>query len=203
MTKKPISFPDKRIDEVGIFIMHRHWSVLFGRMLRWGLLIVLPITVIAVLLATGRVESFAVESAGGVAIVLGASIFMLLVLLLAFQDWLDYFLDMLILSNERVIQVEQVGMFKRTVSQLSLDKVQDVTVETKGMLSSFFGFGTLTIESAGGELNNFIIHNVPHAERILSQILMYAKQAPRTGVEPPRTTPSAKPPTVAPTTGRP
>jgi len=182
MTKKPLSFPDKHPDEVVIFNLHRHWSVPFGRMVRWALLLMLPIAVIIVLMATGRVESFTVDTAGGVAVVFGASVFTLLMLLLAFQDWLDYFLDALILSSERVIQIEQVGMFKRTVSQLSLDKVLDVTTETKGMLSSFFGFGTIMIESAG-ELENFIIKNMPHVEQIQSQILMYAKQAPRTGVE--------------------
>jgi hypothetical protein len=182
MTQKPLSFPDKHADEVVIFIQHRHWSVLFSRMTRWVLLLILPIAVIVVLIATGRVESFTVDSAGGVAVVLGASVFMLLILLLAFQDWLDYFLDTLMLSNERVIQIEQVGMFKRTVAQLSLDKVLDVTTETKGILSSFFGFGTITVESAG-EIENFIIKNMPHVEQIQSQILMYSKQAPRTGVE--------------------
>ncbi len=194
MTTKPLTFPDKHVDEVVIFMQHRHWSVIFGRMARWIFFMALPIVVIVVLIASGRVASFTVDSAGGAALVLGASIFMLLMLLLAYQDWLDYYLDMLILSNERVIQIEQVGMFKRTVSQLSLDKVQDVTVETKGMLSSFFGFGTITIESAG-EMENFIVHNVPHVEQMQSQILMYAKQAPRTGIErkPQPGTPSVPP----------
>lgn len=197
---KPLSFPDKHPDEIVVFIQRRHWSVLFGRMVRWVFLLLLPMVAVVIVSLSGTTDALTSGSAGSVALVLGMSVFALVVLLLAFQDWLDYYLDMLILSNERVIQIEQVGLFKRTVSQLSLDKVQDVTVETKGMSSSLFGFGSITIESAG-EQENFVIHNVPHVERVQSQILMYAKQAPRSGVE--RQSPPGKPGTTPPTTGTP
>ena len=52
MTKTPLSFPDKHADEVVIFNIHRHWSVLFHRMTRWGLLFVLPVVAVVVLMVT-------------------------------------------------------------------------------------------------------------------------------------------------------
>lgn len=114
--------------------------------------------------------------------VLGGSLYLLIVWILLFQDWIDYYLDAIILTNERIVHVEQKGVFNREVSQLALDRIQDVTIETKGILSTLFGYGTITIESAG-EQENFIINNVPHVEQVQSTILMYAKQAPRMGVE--------------------
>lgn len=208
MTPAAQKFPGKHIDEVVVFIQRRHWSTIIWKMVRWAFLIVLPIIVIVFLSVTNQSFSVGAGSPGGILATLGISVFVLVILLLFFQDVLDYYLDVLILSNERIIRIEQTGMFNRTVSQLTLDRIQDVTVQTKGISSSFLGYGTVTIETAG-EQENFVLENLPNAEKIQSQILMYAKQAPRMGVErqqspqpasPNQQTPPRRPPIV---TGRP
>ncbi len=175
-------FPGMHADEVVILLQRRHWSLLFGKMFRWFVLILLPIAIIVVMNIMDAGPSFDEQSAGGTAIILGVSAYVLIVLLLFFQDWLDYYLDALILSSERIVHIEQKSVFNREVSHVTLDRIQDVSIETKGVLSTLFGFGTISIETAG-EQENFVINHVPDVEKLQSAILMYAKKAPRMGIE--------------------
>lgn len=176
------TFPGTHADEVVILLQRRHWSLLFGKMLRWFLLILLPVAIVIVMNVTDAGPSFDERTAGGTAVILGVSAYVLVVLLLFFQDWLDYYLDALILSSERIVHIEQKSVFNREVSHVTLDRIQDVSIETKGIFSTLLGFGTISIETAG-EQENFVINHVPDVEKLQSTILMYAKKAPRMGIE--------------------
>jgi len=84
----------------------------------------------------------------------------------------------LVVSNRSLIQVIQRGLFIRKISRLSMSNVQDVTAEHKGFLATIFGYGTLTIETAGEE-DNFVFPWCPtpdiYAERILEARQSYAE----------------------------
>jgi len=59
----------------------------------------------------------------------------------------------LIVTNENLIQIIQTSLFSRKISQLSLEKVQDVTVTQQGMSQTMFNYGTIFIETAGETAN--------------------------------------------------
>lgn len=182
MNAQQKTFPGMHTDEVVVLVQRRHWSLLIGRVVRWLLLIALPVAVALVMDATESGPTLDGSTPGSAALLLGVSAYVLIVLMLFFQDWLDYYLDALILSSERIIHIEQRSVFNREVSQLALDRIQDVTIATKGVFSTLLGFGTLTVETAG-EQENFVIKHIPDVEKLQSTILMYAKQAPRMGVD--------------------
>jgi hypothetical protein len=78
-------------------------------------------------------------------------IYWLFVWMGAFSTFTNYFLDEWIVTNERVIDVNQKSFWSREVSSLFLDRVQDVDVDITGFFQTLFGFGTVTVESAGAE----------------------------------------------------
>jgi len=78
-----------------------------------------------------------------------------------FMCWTLYYLNVWIVTNERIIDVHQRGLFSRELLTAELERVQDVTVDTEGIIQTLFGFGTLTIHTAG-EGTNFIITNAMH-----------------------------------------
>src|SRR5579871_1470264 len=84
----------------------------------------------------------------------------------------------LIVSDKSLIQVIQSGLFVRKVSRLSMSNVQDVTAEHNGFLPTIFGYGTLTVETAGEE-DNFVFKWCPmpdnYAERILDARQKYVQ----------------------------
>lgn len=79
--------------------------------------------------------------------------FAFFILFAGYVSWYLYTQSKLVITNESIIQILQQGVFDRKVSQLNLSKVQDVTVDQEGLFSTMFGYGTLTIESAGEAAN--------------------------------------------------
>lgn len=59
----------------------------------------------------------------------------------------------LVVTNENLIQIIRTSLFHNTVSHLSLEKVQDVSVKQHGILSHIFNFGTIEVETAGEQAN--------------------------------------------------
>ena|SRR5688572_13445664 len=103
-------------------------------------------------------------------VVLGCSAFFLFAWLFLFQNFMDYYLDVWIVTNKRVLNIEQTGLFARTVSELRLYRVQDVTSTIKGVAETLFDFGDVEIQTAG-EKTRFIFEQIPHPNRISKSIL--------------------------------
>ena len=75
-----------------------------------------------------------------------------------------YHANQLIITNENVTQVKQVGLFHRKVSEVSMENVEDVTAHQRGILSTFFNYGRVHIETAGEQDNyNFTLCPRPNA----------------------------------------
>lgn len=88
----------------------------------------------------------------------------------ALTSFIDYYLDGWLITTRRVLSVEQHGLFSRTVSELDLSRIQDVTSEEKGVLAFVFGYGTVYVQTAG-ETTRFDFHQVPHPEDVRKRIL--------------------------------
>ncbi len=79
---------------------------------------------------------------------------------------IDFSLDFWVLTDARVIAVEQKGLFSQSVGEFELSKIQDVMVEVNGMVATLLNYGTVRISTAG-EHQNFEMHYVfnPNAMR--------------------------------------
>lgn len=62
----------------------------------------------------------------------------------------------IIVTDHDIEQIIQRGLFVRKISRLELSDVEDVSVSQKGLLPTLFGYGTLTIETAGAQQENFV-----------------------------------------------
>lgn len=95
-----------------------------------------------------------------------------------FIEWTDFILDTWILTNHRLIDVEQLALFSRRVSTLSLDRIQDITIEQSGFINTMFGIGTVFIQTAG-ETEEFKIRGIKspaHVKDIIMQEYQSGKQ---------------------------
>ncbi len=66
-----------------------------------------------------------------------------------FIAWTNYYLDVLVVTNERIIDIDQIGLFRRDVATVPLYNIQDIKVEIKGIIPTLFKFGNLHIQTAG------------------------------------------------------
>lgn len=96
-------------------------------------------------------------------VVILASIFYLV-----YEIWVWY-LDCYIITNKRIIDIDQKGAFKRTVAELDLGGVQEAVYEINGPLEALFGFGSVKIKtSSSGSM--IVMEKVPHPEDVKRMI---------------------------------
>ncbi len=77
----------------------------------------------------------------------------------------DYYLDKWIVTNERVIDINQKGFWSRRVDSLFLHRVQNVETQVSGFFGTLFGFGRVSVESAGAELNRLCMRGLREVAR--------------------------------------
>ena len=97
-------------------------------------------------------------------------IFWLFVSIFMYIRWLDHELDMYVITNSRIIGIEQVWFLNRSLSETNLLQIQDVKSSTKWLLSNIFDFGTLTIQTAWS-LTNFEMTFAPNVIQTARVIL--------------------------------
>lgn len=144
--------------------MHKHWIVFFSKILVVAVLLIAPITLTGLFLSSGTISDGAILYVRFFAIT-----YLMIVMLVAFLFWMDHYLDLWIITNERVIDVEQHGLFRRETSEFGIDKVQDITVEVPHMIATFLKYGNLRIQTAGEK--SFTIKDVPNIYEIKKVIM--------------------------------
>lgn len=102
--------------------------------------------------------------------VLIVAVWLLFVWIAGYIVWTDYYLDVLILTNKKIVDIEQQGLFARVVSSLPLGKIEDVTVSTQGILATFFHFGDIKIQTAGA-MPEIVVRYLRDPSRIKEEII--------------------------------
>lgn len=170
-------------NEKVLLVVRKHWFLMVGPIITFAVLLLIPVIVLTLL---PLVKSYAGESFNFASIEalvsLGLALWSMFLLLFIFLIWTVYYLDMWIITDERIIDIEQHGLFSREISEIPLHRVQDVTIEIHGLIETFLKFGTIRIQTAGER--EFVIKNVPQLYEIKDIILRYSH--PQSIAEKPR-----------------
>lgn len=85
--------------------------------------------------------------------------------------WTNYYLDVWVLTDHRIIDVEQIGLFNRRISSFRFNQIQDATVKVSGLVATIIGFGTVEIRTASNETFKFkgVVNPNFVKERIMSE----------------------------------
>lgn len=86
----------------------------------------------------------------------------------------NFYLSLQLVTTDRVIDIDQKGIFKREVNELAITNIQDVTYKQNGLLPSLLGYGEVIIKTASIELgsNNentvggFVFENCPEPSKV-------------------------------------
>jgi uncharacterized membrane protein YdbT with pleckstrin-like domain len=159
--------PNPIANEKLVYFLRRHPVTLFPLAVGFCVLILLPILVA---MYFWLVRPLWMDGPFFPLFVLGGSIFFLFAWLFLFQSFLDYYLDIWIVTTKRILNIEQTGLFGRTVSELRLYRIQDVTATVHGILHTFLNFGNVHIQTAA-EKERFVFEEVPHPNEVAKMIL--------------------------------
>jgi uncharacterized membrane protein YdbT with pleckstrin-like domain len=95
-----------------------------------------------------------------------------------FLIWIDYYFDVWIITDRRVVNIEQKGLFNRQVSELELLRIQDITTEVTGVIPTILNYGDVFIQTAG-ENPRFIFRQVSDPYGIKDTLMNLQKKRSR------------------------
>jgi len=86
------------------------------------------------------------------------------------MSWVNYYYDIFIVTNERILDAELKTFFTREVGELNLARLQNVEVKIVGFLETLLRFGDVHIRTAG-QHPDFVFDKVPHPSVIANELL--------------------------------
>lgn len=148
-------FDDQLDDEEVLFVFRKHPVVM-----RKGLIIAM----IAILLGTlpSLIKPEYIYLFGGLA---GGFILSILVFM---PTWISWHYSVFIVTDQRLIQITQKGLWNRSVVDIGLPQIQMVNYEVGGLQETMLGYGTIMMQTFVGDL---IIHDVHHPATIQKKLL--------------------------------
>lgn len=97
----------------------------------------------------------------------------LLVLGFALEEFLRWFFNIYIVTDQRVVDIDFPNLLHREMNDADLLKIQDVTVRSTGMASAIFNFGNIYIQTASEkQVLEFLA--VANADKVASVIRLLA-----------------------------
>ncbi len=163
--------PNQRANEKVVLFLRRHWFAILTIITAFVVLTAVPGVLMWYFWET--VDGWLNHTLIGPIFVIVGSIYFLSIWLFAFLEFTDFYLDTWIVTNERIINIEQEGLFIRTASELDLAAVQDTTAEIRGILQTVFTYGQVFVQTAGekGRFHFKNIDNPEHVKEIVTKLV--------------------------------
>lgn len=164
-------FDDQLDDEDVLFVFRKHPIVM-----RKGLVIAM----LAILAGTfpSLIKPEYAYLFGGLAagLILSIIVFM--------PSWIGWYYSVFIVTDQRLIQITQKGLWNRSVVDIGLPQIQMVNYEVGGFQETLLGYGTIMMQTFVGDL---VIHDVHHPAKIQKQLLTILRDKGVLNSSPPMT----------------
>ncbi|MEA2007432.1 MAG: PH domain-containing protein [Patescibacteria group bacterium] len=167
------TFRGKRKDEEIIVMLRRHWIILLIECI--PLIIFLAVLIAESFFVPFLAQTFPIEINPKFFSLISSFLFLFYWLIL-FVVWLDYYLDVWIVTDQRIINIEQFSLFRREISELDHGKIQDVTTEVHGIIPTILKFGSVHIQTAGSK-TRFEFKQVPDPMLVRTMIMKLQKKS--------------------------
>lgn len=153
-------FADQFDDEEVLFVFRKH-PIVMRRGLILGMLVLLLGTVPSLFILT--IQSYVVGLLCG--LVVGFFVFL--------PSWIAWHFSVFIVTDQRLIQITQKGLFNRSVIDMGLAQIQMVNYQIAGLQETVLGFGTIMMQTFVGDL---VIHDIHHPAEIQKKLLEVLRQ---------------------------
>lgn len=153
-SSEQLDFDGQRDGEQLLFVFRRHMV----SMRKGFYMLVIPFAILAIppLIWQTNLELFLLPLVG-----LGVG------LLLFSYHFIMWYFTVYIVTDQRIRQITQKGFFGKSVVELRLSKIQNISYNVPGLSGEIFGYGTIIIQTIVGDL---IIHKVEHPDEIYNKL---------------------------------
>lgn len=170
------SFQGQEENERVILLLRRHP---FTTMVKIGFLLTISLIPIITLLVFW---SYIVSDGWLDLFLLVSSVWYLGFLLIIFHTLTIYTLSTVLITDQRIIDSDQHGLFDRKIAELHNHRIQDVSTHTTGILETLLGYGDVTVQTAASE-KQFTFHKMPKPNKVKDSIMQVTDIDSRGDVE--------------------
>lgn len=160
-------FEGEETSEEVVLLIRRHPFFILIRLFFFFILVLIPIAIISIF------SSFIYSHHIFNLFLFASSIWYLFIWSGIFYALTMYTLDVWIVTDRRIIDSLQHGFFHRTISELHLSRIQDISVQTQGVIQTFLHFGDLQVQTAGAE-EKFKFSQIPDPVKVKDEIMKLA-----------------------------
>jgi Bacterial PH domain len=150
-------------DEEILKIVRKHWLIITAQIVSVFFTAILPLILLTAFIElpkkVGLFDTHAERY--GTLITFAIATWLLLCTLSAFVVWTQYYLDLWMITDRRIIAIEHISFFNRNVAIFRLERLQDIEFNVKGLIATFFNYGTLSAQTAGHMEANFTSDGLP------------------------------------------
>lgn len=148
--------------EVVLKTVRKHWFVIVAELFGVATMIALPFFLIVFLLLFPGLSVNLSQLGDYLPLVIfGTAFWLLLSLLTGFMLWTHYFLDLWVITDRRIIVIDQIRFFDRKVASFRLERLQEIKVSISGLIQTFLNFGTLRAQTASASESSFETSGLP------------------------------------------
>lgn len=176
---KKFHFKGQKEGEKILLIVRRHWFNITRQFIYIFLAFIL---LLAALVYLPGLFDILKTTSGYLLFLLLLNFAALLIWIISFIVWIDYYFDVWIITSKRVVNIEQRGLFIRHVSELEHENVQDITTEVKGFIPTMLNYGEVFIQTAAKK-ERFLFHSVPDPYYIKDLMMNLQKMQAKKEVE--------------------
>ncbi len=172
--QSPYTFEGQRSDEDVIFVKKQHpWVLATAGFIGLGLIILLAVAILI----------------WGLSGITSLLIVLVIIFALVYGGYRLFIYNsyLYILTNQRLILIEQKGLFSRRLSESELDKIQNIAVEVNGPIKTLLNFGNIKITTAGVD-PVMVVGNVENPYLVQQEIIKYSKNQSLPAVAPEKKT---------------
>ncbi len=91
----------------------------------------------------------------------------LISIIIFMHGYIGWYFTYVMVTNIRIMQVKQGGLFNRELMGIDLEKIQSINYEVKGIEQTVLKFGTIVIQTIAGDL---FIRNIHYPQRVHEQM---------------------------------
>jgi hypothetical protein len=152
-----------------VYEVRKHWFIFLAHGIFLFLAGIVPFFAYAIVVKS---IPFSLPSNGTISglLVFLYAIWLLFLWISFFLQWTNYYLDVWYVTEKRIIDVEQKRMFHRSVSSLRFDKIQDISIEVGGFISTYFDIGDIRVQTAAENSADFFMRKAASPEKFRNLI---------------------------------
>jgi len=170
-------FPGQGTGEKVNLLQRRHALSFLPYALFTLAMIIIPLIILIILINTGFLV-FSDPALDYKILIVVSSAYLLFCLGFTLVAWMNYYLDIYIVTDRRIIDVNQEGLLARDLAAIDLVDVEDVKASVQGLLSTFFNYGNVYVQTAA-DVQNVEFRHVPDPYTLARQIMDWHEEAVR------------------------